>query len=109
VEAIEVELASTFDHTHAGCVAVGIGINSALDNPPKRVMFQVLVRIRGTLQGKVVPIKKARKCNAPIITWVAEPVCGGNTAGVRTRSNDHCPLVYQRVGSGWEGVVQLCG
>jgi hypothetical protein len=82
------------------CVVLGLG-EEGLADPPARV----LIRLRRILHFRVVPVSEAIKCASAPRIWVAEPVCNGNRAHVRTQTNHHCPLLYRRVGARWESEV----
>jgi hypothetical protein len=84
--------------TQAKCVAVGLGDRAPCADPPRRVML----RLKKMLRTRVTSVSQASKCEGAVVKWVAEPVCHGVEAYVRTRNNEHCPIPYRRLGDRWE-------
>jgi hypothetical protein len=106
VGALHHEVNATIWQTKARCTVVAISRPGASQaDPPLRAML----RLRRFVRSRLIGISEAEKCPDAPRTWVAEPLCHGRRAQVRTQQNDHCPLLYQRVGSRWEpGVSGAC-
>ena len=99
----EVDATARDSRSPVACVVVGVAgfeMDKAVD-PPEGV----LIEVAKVTERRVVPVSRASGCPGAPRTFVSEPRCADTRAIVATRTADHCPLVFKKVGNHWVDVT----